>query len=421
MDTATGLRLTDLPEDLLLHIMGLCNPHDLTKLSATCTLLFTLSQCNSLWKPFCQRVTNIKDIELGEFSTYKKLYTTLLHKYGSLIGLYQAKFGPFGGLTEVRYSRGRIEGLTWDPASPTDIEAPLKHNILFSLKQSTYHTKDVCLPEIDSHHGAVILGKKDTFTLLCFSPEEHAKAVWKDFEYDQELFDFLQTHGKRLRYRSEVLYDWEVKCHQQKLLCLSHCFDFSMVHQPLILPNPRDIPELMPDGSCPKQLVAPGLFKGSDNLRGIELILLKYVHEKELRAFKITGDGCVPSGEILFSHDLKHPVSLLVQEEHQFEDLFDLEYENVVREGPVSDIPMQTFRVPQNCQGDVPSDVCHARYYGQGADGGPHGVQNTPVHVVVFDPDTVGVLWLEHECLTLYKRVHQTFNQHHREGVQSVL
>lgn len=66
----------------------------------------------------------------------------------------------------LQYSRGRIEGLTWDPASPTDIEAPLKHNILFSLKQSTYHTKDVCLPEIDSHHGAVILGKVNNIRCL---------------------------------------------------------------------------------------------------------------------------------------------------------------------------------------------------------------------------------------------------------------
>ncbi|XP_063607448.1 F-box only protein 31-like [Penaeus indicus] len=108
METSPTLNLTELPEDLLLHIMSLFSPYDLSKLGATCHFLHTLSQSNSIWIKFCQKVTNLKNVELGEFCNYKKLYTNLLHKYGCLIGLYETKFGPFGGLTEVIVSQKAV-------------------------------------------------------------------------------------------------------------------------------------------------------------------------------------------------------------------------------------------------------------------------------------------------------------------------
>lgn len=78
MEMSGTLQLTDLPEDLLLRIMSLFTPYDLTELGATCKLLYTVSQCNSIWIKHCRRVIHLKDIELGEFSNYKKLYTNLL-------------------------------------------------------------------------------------------------------------------------------------------------------------------------------------------------------------------------------------------------------------------------------------------------------------------------------------------------------
>ncbi|XP_037776452.1 F-box only protein 31-B-like isoform X2 [Penaeus monodon] len=337
----------------------------------------------------------------------------MLHKYGCLIGLYENKFGPFGGLTEVIYSNGAIEGHTWDLASTEDIEAPLKRNILFSLKKSEYHTQNVCLPYMNAHIGAVSVGKrKGTFTLLCFNPKEHAQAVWKDFRYDQEIFDYFLIHGKGIKkYRHALFRQWRLKWHQQKLISLSCCFDASMLHERLIFQQPRDVPELMPDGICPKQLVTPGLFKRSDKYCGVELLYFMYWAGIELRAIKVTGNGYTPAQTVSFVAELNFPVN--VQEPHKFEDLIYSDLEKVQRECPISDIPSQTFTLPQDCQEDAPSDMCYARYLGQGLHRYPLRPLITLAHVMVFDEDTVGVLWVEQECFTLCKRVHQTFKQHH--------
>lgn len=412
MEMSGTLQLTDLPEDLLLRIMSLFTPYDLTELGATCKLLYTVSQSNSIWIKHCRRVIHLKDIELGEFSNYKKLYTNLLHKYGCLIGLYQTRFGPFGGLTEVVYSNGAIEGHTWDLVPSEDMEAPLKCNILFSLKRCEYHTQNVCLPHMSPHHGAVSIGtKKDTFTLLCFNPKEHAQAVWKDFGYDQEIFDHFQRHGHGLKkYRHPLFRQWGLNYHQQKLICLSHYFDFSMIHERLIFQHPRDIPELMPDGTCPKQLVMPGLFKSSDKVHGEQLLVFRYMKGVELTAFQVTGDGYEQAGQSLFEAYLEFPISY-VPERHEFEDLIDSDVEEV--QVPISDITSQTFTLPQDCQEDAPSDMCHARYLGYGNLRYPERVSINLIHVMVFDEDTVGVLWIEEESFTICKRVHQTFNQHH--------
>lgn len=55
METSPTIKLTELPEDMLLHIMSLFNTYDLSKLGATCKLLHTLSQSNSIWIKFCQK------------------------------------------------------------------------------------------------------------------------------------------------------------------------------------------------------------------------------------------------------------------------------------------------------------------------------------------------------------------------------
>ncbi|XP_063607454.1 uncharacterized protein LOC134782053 isoform X2 [Penaeus indicus] len=104
--------------------------------------------------------TNVKDPDLGEVSSYRELYTTLLHRYGGMIGLYQVIAGPFGGITEVRYSRSILEGISWDPATNT-------HNV------SVFHS-----------------WLRIQASLYLKSPMVHAKAVWRDLQYEQSIFDF---------------------------------------------------------------------------------------------------------------------------------------------------------------------------------------------------------------------------------------
>lgn len=155
--------LIHLPEDLLLYIMELCGPHDLAMLGETCTFLHTLSQSDYLWKRFCETATNVKNPELGEVNSYRELYTTLLHRYGGMIGLYQVIAGPYGGLTEVRYSRGTLEGITWDPQ---DVKVPLKPNVCFALRGGSKYAQCLCLPFMAPHSSIITLEK--------FSPDPQA-------------------------------------------------------------------------------------------------------------------------------------------------------------------------------------------------------------------------------------------------------
>lgn len=75
------------------------------------------------------------------------------------------------------------------------------------------------------------------------------------------------------------------------LIVLATFASFRLIHKPLVLPHPNDIPEslLLPDGSCPKQLIAPGLFQGSGMgmFLGTQLFLLKYRNERELCAYTV--------------------------------------------------------------------------------------------------------------------------------------
>lgn len=74
-------------------------------------------------------------------------------------------------------------------------------------------------------------------------------------------------------------------------IVLASFASFRLIHKPLVLPHPNDIPEslLLPDGSCPKQLIAPGLFQGSGMgmFLGTQLFVLKYRNERELCAYTV--------------------------------------------------------------------------------------------------------------------------------------
>ncbi|XP_063607446.1 F-box only protein 31-like isoform X2 [Penaeus indicus] len=397
--------LIDLPEDLLLCIMELCDPHDLAMLGETCTLLHTFSQYDFLWKRFCEKAINVKDPDLGEVNSYRELYTTLLHRYGGMIGLYQVIAGPFGGLTEVRYSRGTLEGITWDPEF---VDSPLKANVCFSLRGGNKYAQCLCLPFM-APHSSIITLEKDSgrFSHLCFSPKDHAKAVWKDFQYQHD-FDFIHREELFRRFKSKIFKLMQSHSHEKKLLCLSHCYDFRLVHKPLVLPHANDIPEslLMPDGSCPKQLIAPGLFTGNGIFLGTQLFVFKYRNEKELCAFKVTGDDSVPAEELYFTAMLEYPVSPISvndQKFHFYEELLDLE----MKKGRISDISEQSFRLPLGTPLSVSYDKCYARYHGKGVINCVESWYECSLHVIVFDPDTVCVLWLDCEHPSLYKRILQ--------------
>lgn len=71
------------------------------------------------------------------------------------------------------------------------------------------------------------------------------------------------------------------------IMCLCRT---GLIHRPLILPQFNDIPSELrkKDGSFPRQIITPGLFKGTYSAHGIEIILFKYKDEHEIQGFKVS-------------------------------------------------------------------------------------------------------------------------------------
>lgn len=58
----------------------------------------------------------------------------------------------------------------------------------------------------------------------------------------------------------------------------------------MVLPLPSDIPSELKrkDGSFPRQIITPGLFKGTYSLHGVEILLFKYKDEHEIHGLKVS-------------------------------------------------------------------------------------------------------------------------------------
>ncbi|KAG0721409.1 F-box only protein 31 [Chionoecetes opilio] len=93
---------------------------------------------------------------------------------------------------------------------------------------------------------------------------------------------------------------------------------------------------------------------------------------------------------------------------------------------PLDQIPEQPFSLPQGCILDTDAHIptkCIARYHGFGQRAGFGLPRPTiiPVHVVVFNDDLLGVIWIDFEDFTLYSRVKETFTTNNMQMGPSCL
>lgn len=74
---------TTIPTEIWIHILSFLSPEDLSSLHQTCHLFRSLCQVDSLWRPYCSRISSY-----DPFDSWRDLYTSLIHKWGWLEGMW---------------------------------------------------------------------------------------------------------------------------------------------------------------------------------------------------------------------------------------------------------------------------------------------------------------------------------------------
>ncbi|XP_066941849.1 F-box only protein 31-like isoform X1 [Macrobrachium rosenbergii] len=413
--------LDNLPECVILEILKRCKGEDLAAVSLTCTTLYSVTSIDSLWKHICQRELRQDVVDLGSVKSYRMLYANLLHKYKSILGVYQIEWDHYGSLLEIKYDAGNIKGISMEgTVEEGKIFDDLREEVLFTIKGDTYPPELICLPDIDPHSLTISFdqatGKLES---RCKNSLRHLKAFLCRLEQeanirdgDGEEFSFQRLRGfMKLRYLKEQLEN-----------------DKPMISVPLILPCADDVPATLrkSDGTLPSQIITPGLFKGDYSAHGVELILFKYISENELHGYKVTGDRNVSAGKISLKCFLDYPVNPTLEEQKSMESLQNMP--KVKRTGPVHELPKQRFKIPDQVYGAQESsavhvlDHCFARYHGEcqvAYDNYQHP-SFIQAHFVVFNDNLIGEVLFDLECVSLYARVERSFQPRLCQDVKSV-
>lgn len=400
--------LLHLPDDVLLCILRFCRAQDLAALSSTCHHFHCLIADELLWKHLCCRDFRISQQGLGPVDSYRKLYSNLLYKYGSMLGVYQSQIGPCGGLLEIRYKDGILEGVQWEPSSEENVMAPLKESIVFTINGDKVPTECLCIPHIHPHPCTFKIDKsRGILTQHCSNSETHLQAIWSDSGFD-------------------AVGGFELGPRKLQLIYLNEVIGNGLVHRPLILPTPSEIPVSLraKDGSIPNQIITPGLFQGTYGSHGLEIILFRYKDENEIHGYKVTGDANVYASKVTVKILLKYPVRPSEEEQRSLAALKSIE--PTMSDIPVCQIAEHSFKPPDAIHRDTNTRLpskSKARYHGFGQIANVWFQRHkfTPVQVVVFDNDLLGVMWLELQSFSLYSRIKKKFTSNILDAYRSAV
>ncbi|XP_076063236.1 F-box only protein 31-like [Oratosquilla oratoria] len=380
-----------LPDEILHLIFKKCDSVDSKDLKLVCKRFLELQNDDALWKYFCVRDYGVS--HLGPVESFQKLYTELLWRYGDLLGLFQAQIGLYGALFEVKYENGKLLCIDLRPSEDNDMTKPLEEFLLFTIDAVMNPPRCMCA----SHPQECIIRmdqSKGKWFFYCQDPELHATTM-----YDELGADKFRAYEGALRSGIEC----------------------RLLH----IPGYQNIPgSLLTNGDkLPDQIFAPGLFKSSYGLHGIEIIMFKYENEKEIHGIKVTGDVNVCASQITVKAGLRHPVTLTDQEQKSLTFLRKLK-PKPYRKGVTSNGIMPFF-MPENCDTEgypVPAR-CSARYFGCGqiAEIGFRNPNFTPVHLIIFSNDLIGVLWLKYNDINMYERIDRVLTESKLKSCKSAL
>ena len=165
--------------------------------------------------------------------------------------------------------------------------------------------------------------------------------------------------------------------------------------------------------------IAIDIFLGTYGAHGIEIIELKYPSLNVLEGIKITGDPNIPINKVTFRADLSKAI-VLSKEEQETADC-----ESLISTIELSSFQCFDFGSDQNSQSPVlqpflvPRDArqrakieyehCFYRFQGEGQVS-PDNYSDPsfiPAHIIVFNCDTLGVLFLPLKSILTFSRVRE--------------
>ena len=178
--------------------------------------------------------------------------------------------------------------------------------------------------------------------------------------------------------------------------------------------------------SSEQKPIPPGIFKGNYGAlpwgHGIEIIAINYPSSDTLEAVKLTGDPNVPMNKVTFKADLQKRIFLSKEEQRRLycsalANSDDLDLQSPDNQGS------QPFLLPPDARLDAPIELehnqCSDRFFGE-AQVAAHNYFNPkmiPAHIIVFDNNTLGVLFLQLQSLSIYKRMKEDLSAIHFDEI----
>ena len=370
------MALLGLPTELLYEVISLLLPPDLCRLRETCKGLRDICDQESVWKALCKNYFEQSIPETGDNFTFKDFYQKILHPYGSSIGIWQqTNLYPSGGLLKISPGDdGRFLKLTylWRFC---DINGDKSFLLLDLLSITLDENKNIYLNDrLDANPLAMRRKLRDTepeFELI--SPDIHLNKdlgeltvktdILKFSMEDTGLYIFKRVPSERHRRRCRV---------------------------------------------CPQLSSISGLFQAYYGDHGPEVVYLQ-----DGQGVKVTGDRNVPCDEISFRVTQGDPVLIPLEEQATTEGVIRATTEDYLQY-LVTEVPGHNsgydFIIPDGMEVDgppIPWRTCLGRWVAEAqiAEWGFKNPSFIPANVVVFSEDEFAVMFLDLNCISLYRRL----------------
>ncbi|KAF2354625.1 F-box domain [Trinorchestia longiramus] len=171
------------------------------------------------------------------------------------------------------------------------------------------------------------------------------------------------------------------------------------------------VSELPPE--LPPHVLKPGLYYGHYGAHGYEIVMLEY-RIREIVLIKVLGDQYVPTREVTVRISLPFSFTMSAEEQRikSCSDLLKVELES--SKLPFSHYKKQPFLLPPSCSQGIETKIpstCWARYHGLGQLANLFHSQPrfARVHVMVFNNEEFGVLFLSLKTFMMFRRINRDF------------
>lgn len=391
--------ITELPSEVLLHLFTFLKGTDLALLRLSCNTFRDLISLDTVWMEKCIREFKIESLEGWNVDTYYDLYTKVLHRYGFLLGLWQAEMHPYGTMIHIQHEKGKLVGSETMAPCPPQMHKAMRKKLMFTVELNEENiVESFCHmgPNRLSHKCNIFAedNNKNRVCFRCCVEAAHRNPGGMRREFEQFMMDeSWEIEEAIFTGKIELLQKFRV------LKKFEACFDLNRI----ILPADE-----------PDAVIKPGLYKADYAMFGYELILVFYTDNKnKIMGKKVTGDPRVPGGQIAFEGKMDEPIFLLGEHQESLASVEERGHDPIPEGIHYKLLPEQDFFLPHDCsyEGKIPSS-CTFRFHAM-MNISPANVNTAfflPSHLIVFNRKSFALLAFQAETLFTFLRMEETFS-----------